>query len=78
MPFLRRYIDDLFVFFNGNRALFDECVAEINTWSLHTGWMVQFAPVPFGCTVSFLDVLVYVKNLTWHTRLFCNTLRLST
>jgi hypothetical protein len=27
--------------------------------------------VSFGCTVPFLDVLVYVKNLTWHTRLFC-------
>ena len=71
IPFLRRYIDALFGFFNGDRALFDEFVAEINTWSLQTGWMVQFAPVSFGCTVPFLDVLVYVKNLTWQTRLFC-------
>jgi hypothetical protein len=54
IPFLRRYIDDLFGFFNGDRALFDEFVAEINTWSLQTGWMVQFSWFHLAAQYPFL------------------------
>ena len=73
IPLFRRYIDNVFLFFNGPQEVFEDFLQDLNSWSSSEGWVVQFSlPTSFRWKepVQFLDTELY-WNGGWHTRLFC-------
>ena len=75
LPFFKRFLDDIFGFWNGPLSCLYCFVADLNSWSATNGWQIQFKLDTVGDTgnkmASFLDVNVYLNNLRqWHTTLF--------
>ena len=66
LPMLKRYIDDVFGFWNGSRGFFELFVADLNLWSLENGWGVEFVVSAFGSPTPFLDVEVFWSK-GWQT-----------
>ena len=70
IPYFRRFLDDMFGFWNGSKESFQTFVSTLNAWSRSSGYMVQFKISAFGEPCAFLDVEVFKRDDLWHTRLY--------
>ena len=70
LSLFRRFLDDVFGFWFGSKATFDEFVTSLNSFSTIAGWGIQFDLTGWGKTVNYLDVEVFLYGNQWHTRLY--------
>ena len=70
LPFFRRFLDDIFGFWNGTAMLFVCFVSHLNSWSKSQGYGIEFEITGFGAPLSFLDMEAYASSGSWQTRLY--------
>ncbi len=74
LPYVGRFLDDIFGFWKGTQASFDTFVEELNEWSNNNGWGMRFVHGAFGKRVAFLDLEIYQNQFQqWHTTLYFKT-----
>lgn len=67
----RRYIDDLFIIWNGSTLDLNEFKTTLN--SIHPKLTLTWSPTHLQ-TVDFLDLTIFVENDTYNTKIFQKTL----